>query len=102
MPGPTAGEEGLHDLKVHQLAVMAGMQEALAALLTAFEPEALSKRLDKESRFLGFLPGTGSRYWEAYEKRYREIAKEAENSFRGILGETFARAYEESSRKLNG
>ena len=102
MPGPRAVEEGFQDLKVHQLAVMAGMQEALAALLAAFDPAALSKRLDSESRFLSFLPGAGSRYWEAYEKHYREIAKDAENSFRGILGETFARAYEESSHKLNG
>lgn len=102
MPGPRAVEEGFHDLRIYQLAVVAAMQEALTELLAAFDPEALKKRLDKDSRFLGFLPGSGSRYWEAYEKRYREIAKDAENSFRGILGETFARAYEESSRKLNG
>ena len=102
MAGPQAVDEGFRDLKVHQLAVMAGMQEALSALLAAFHPDTLAQRLDKESRFLGFLPGSGSRYWEAYEKRYREIAQEAESSFRGILGDAFGRAYEESARKLGG
>lgn len=102
MPGPRAVQEGFDDIKVHQMAVLAGMQEALTALLAAFDPDALAKRLDKESRLAGYLRGAKSRYWEAYEKRYREIAREAENNFRGILGDAFARAYEDSSRKLRG
>jgi predicted component of type VI protein secretion system len=33
--------------------------------------------------------------WELYEERYRELAKESDETFRHLFGEEFARAYEQ-------
>jgi len=96
-----AVQEGFKDLKAHQLAVMAGMQVALTALLERFDPEGLKQRLTKGSVLDGILPGARkARYWELYEAFYREIASEAEQDFQGVFGRAFARAYEEQVKKL--
>ena len=101
LPPDRAVEEALKDIKAHQLATMAGMQLAITSLLAQFDPEALKQQLDQKSVFDSILPGSKkARYWELYEKLYREIAKAAEDDFHGSYGREFARAYEEQVRKL--
>ena len=41
-----------------------------------------------------------AKYWEMYEALYKEIAKDAADSFNGRYAREFARAYDEQVRKL--
>lgn len=101
MPGPRAVQEGFRDVKAHELALMAGMQAAAAALLRQFDPQSLTQRLDKTSLLRSLVPGVRkARYWETYEQQYRQIAGEVSESVRGIFGRAFAQAYEEQIKKL--
>ena len=93
--------ESIDDLKAHQLAVMAGLQVALASLLQNFDPTALEQRLQDSSLWGNILPGAKkARYWEVFTELYKEIAQEAESNFYGLFGQAFARAYEEQINRL--
>jgi type VI secretion system protein len=101
LPGVAAVAEGFRDLKTHELALMAGMQGAAAALFRQFDPEQLKQRLDRHSILASVLPSARrARYWEIYEQEYRKIAQDVSNDARGQFGTAFSRAYEEQERKL--
>lgn len=97
--GAQAVQEGFKDIKAHELALLAGMQTAVSALLRQFDPEHLKQRMDRRS--FSLLPGARqARYWSLYEEQYRQIAAEISEDVRGTFGAAFAAAYEDQSRKL--
>jgi len=101
LPPLEAVREGVQDIKAHQVAVVAGLQVALTALLREFNPEGLKQRLEQRSRLANLMPGSSkARYWELYEMFYKEVAAEAEQGFHGLFGREFRRAYEEQLKKL--
>jgi type VI secretion system FHA domain protein len=102
LPPIEAVRQGVEDVKAHQLAVVAGLQVALVALLREFDPENLKERMEQQRSVLGnLLPGAkNAKAWEVYESLYREVAAQAEQGFDGIFGREFRRAYEEQLRKL--
>ena len=101
MAPDAALDEAIEDLKAHQLAMLAGMQRAIASLLERFAPERLIQDLDHQPMLAAILPAARkAAYWEAYEKTYRKIATEAEEDFNAVFGREFARAYEEQADRL--
>jgi type VI secretion system protein len=102
LPPVEAVRQGVEDIKAHQLAVIAGLQVALVALLHEFDPENLKQRLEQQRSVLAnLMPGAkNAKAWEIYEAFYKEVATEAEQGFDGIFGREFRRAYEEQLRKL--
>jgi type VI secretion system protein len=101
MPSLDALRQAYSDVQAHEIAMMAGMQRALRALLQRFDPAHLQQRLDQHPTLASILPGARhSRYWTAYERLYHEVASDAEDSFAGVYGREFARAYEEQVKKL--
>ncbi|MDZ7622598.1 MAG: type VI secretion system-associated FHA domain protein TagH [Candidatus Competibacteraceae bacterium] len=93
-----AVREGFNDIKAHQLAVMAGIQAALARLLERFDPDNLENRL-KPNVLDNILPGSRkAKYWDLFTSEYQTIAREAEDDFNELFGDEFARAYEERLR----
>jgi type VI secretion system protein len=88
-----ATQEAFTDIKSHELAVIAGMQTALLALLRRFDPSALEERLTK-GRLDAVLPAARkARYWDAFRLTYGEISREAEDDFQAAFGRSFAKAY---------
>jgi type VI secretion system protein len=101
LTGAPAVQEGFKDLRTHELALLGGMQAAVAALLRQFDPEMLKQRLEQQSLLQNILPGARkARYWEIYEQHYKQIAVDVSEDVRGTFGRAFANAYEEQSRKL--
>jgi type VI secretion system protein len=102
LPPVEAVRQGVDDIKAHQLAVIAGLQVALVALLQEFDPENLKQRLEQQRSVLAnLMPGAkNAKAWEIYEAFYKEVATEAEQGFDGIFGREFRRAYEEQLKKL--
>ncbi|MDT8345225.1 MAG: type VI secretion system-associated FHA domain protein TagH, partial [Thermohalobaculum sp.] len=95
-----AAREALNDIKAHEVAMMTGMEAALKDLLARLSPEKLTEKIDPGSGLGNLLGGRKARYWEAYEKMYADIAREAEDDFQSVFGKEFARAYENQLRKL--
>jgi len=101
LTGAPAVQEGFKDLRSHELALLGGMQAAVAALLRQFDPEMLKQRLEQQSLLQNILPGARkAKYWEIYEQHYKQIAADVSEDVRGTFGRAFANAYEEQSRKL--
>lgn len=94
-----AARQAAGDLQSHELAVMAGMQEALLSLLHRFNPDELEKRL--VAGMLGnLLPAARkARYWDAFRQTYNDLSREAEDEFQSVFGRPFARAYNAQARK---
>jgi type VI secretion system FHA domain protein len=101
LPADQAVREALGDIKAHELAVLAGMQTALKALLDRFDPANLEKRIEQTSVWDNILPANRkAKYWELFCEHYREIAREAEDDFHGLFGREFTRAYERQVKRL--
>ena len=95
-----AVEEAFDDIRSHELAVMAGMQTGLLALLKRFDPALLEARLQK-GMLDGIMPGARkARFWELFCITYKDIAREAEDDFHALFGREFARAYTAQINKL--
>jgi type VI secretion system protein len=101
LPAKEAVAEALGDIQSHQLAVLAGMQVALATVIARFNPEKLEKRLEQGSLIEGILPAARkARYWELFKALYKEIATELEDDFQKAFGAEFARAYKAQVDRL--
>jgi type VI secretion system FHA domain protein len=101
LPPIAAIASTLEDLKVHELALLEGLQSAIRELLRAFDPVVLEQKL-AESGTLALLVHGGRRakLWELYSERYAEIAKAARSRFLGNLDEAFRAAYTFKSADL--
>jgi type VI secretion system FHA domain protein len=100
LPPKEALSEALDDIEAHQLAVMAGVQAALSAMLKRFDPQALQRHFEQKSG-RSLLESKKAWYWEQYEDKYQELLAEAEDSFQELFGEAFSKAYEEQVEKLS-
>ncbi len=99
LPIVQALEESLTDIKAHEMAMVAGMQDSLQYLLKRFDPEALAARLGRSSLLGTVLPAyRKARHWEVYTILYAEIAKEAEENVWVVFGREFDRVYKEFAR----
>ena len=99
-PPLDAAREAFRDIQSHEMAVMAGVQTALVALLKRFDPAALEARL-QPGRLDSILPAAKrARTWELFCETYKDIAHEAEDDFQSVFGREFAKAYDAQMKKL--
>ena len=91
----TATKGAVQDILAHQVALVGAIQIALGNLFERFRPENLQQRLEAGSLIDNLLPAMRkARYWEIYEKDYRNIAEEMENNFHGVFGKALSDAYD--------
>ena len=96
-----AFEDAFADLRYHQMATMAGIGAAFAAMLTAFNPDRLQEQFDREGKRGSLIAWPGRlRYWSQYRDTFEEIARDEDASFRELFGGEFAKAYEEQLKRL--
>lgn len=98
MPALQAVSEGFNDIKLHELALVAGIQAALARLLTRFDPKQLETRLQQSILDNLWSANRKAKYWDLFTEEYRAIAREAEDDFNELFGAEFARAYQDQVR----
>ncbi|SFE00427.1 FHA domain protein [Paracidovorax konjaci] len=91
-----AMEEAYDDLRVHQLALMAGLRAAYAEALARFDPTELEQRTDVTGGVFGMLSSAGRKaaLWDEYKKSFAEIRRGAEDDLAAFSGQAFLEAYE--------
>jgi type VI secretion system FHA domain protein len=100
-PPVEAIEEAFEDIRVHQLAVLAGMQTALGSIVKRFDPKVLEKRLQKTNPLSANIPiHRKAKLWELFEMLYEEIGQEAEDDFNLLFGHAFIKAYEAQIKSI--
>lgn len=88
----TAVDEAYNDISSHQIAMTAGIQASLVAILKRFDPELLEKSLGE-----GIVFQKKAKCWEQYCEAYPQQKKMAQENF---FGEEFADAYEMQMKLL--
>lgn len=101
LPAVDAARAAFDDLRAHEMAMTAGLQAALRALLARFEPAELERHLTDRSRLDQILPmARKARYWDLFTAAYAEVAADATEDFMQLFGDAFARAYREQITRL--
>ncbi|MBU6420068.1 MAG: type VI secretion system-associated FHA domain protein TagH [Proteobacteria bacterium] len=96
--GPDAAvSDALRDMRLHELATMAAMQDAVRALLAQLDPAKL-----QADGGMALLPAQKkARAFEAYEKLHETITRALADDFDSVFGKSFARAYENALREIS-
>jgi type VI secretion system protein ImpI/type VI secretion system protein len=85
--------DALRDMRLHEVAMVAGMRSAVRALLARFEPAKL--RVAAEQGGLNLVPvQRKARAWDAFEALYTQTNQALIDDFDSVFGKVFARAYE--------
>jgi type VI secretion system protein ImpI/type VI secretion system protein len=91
--------EAFNDLRLHELATVAAMQEAVRVLLAQFEPQAVERKV--ASSALQIHPAQRkAKAWESFVLLHKSITQALSDDFDSVFGKAFARAYEEAIDKL--
>jgi len=89
------------DLKAHELAVIAGMRAALAAVVQRFDPARIEQRLSVPGRLDKLLPASRkARMWDRLVELYGDLARDADEDLQRLFGEKFSGAYEQQVERL--
>lgn len=88
-----AFDDAFSDVRFHQLAMLVGVRAGFDHLMSRFDPEQLEEVFSKQGRRSLF--GGGTKHWEMYAERFREMSADRDETFRRLFGEEFARAYEQ-------
>lgn len=95
--GTQAVQGAFEDLQAHEVAMLAAMQEALAATVRRFSPEAIKARAQGRG---GILPGAKeAALWRAFETEYRSLAAESDAAYLDLFARHFRTAYERNVKK---
>jgi FHA domain-containing protein/type VI secretion system protein len=101
MPPVQAMASAFDDLRAHELAVIAGMRAALAAVLHRFDPAEIERRLDLPTVMDKMLSANRkAKMWDRLVALYGEIAREADDDLQRLFGEKFSEAYEQQVVRL--
>ena len=96
-----AFEGAFDDLRIHQMAMLAGLRAGYEAMLASFDPDALEQKFERYAKRGGLLGGaTKQRYWELYRDIFQEMAGDADDSFRTLFGKAFGEGYEQQALLL--
>ena len=101
LPPQAAIDGAFDDLKAHELAVIAGMRAALAAVVARFDPGRIESRLAEPARLDRWLPGARkARMWDRLVALYGELARDADEDLQRLFGEKFSSAYAQQVERL--
>ncbi len=91
--------DACEELRSHELALMAGMREAIAGALRHFDPPALERALHKTT--FSFA-SRKARLWDVFVAQHEKLAREAQEDFNTAFGRDFVTAYYAHLRRLKG
>jgi type VI secretion system FHA domain protein len=103
MPAERALDEAMRDLRTHEIAVSAAMQQATRDLLAALAPGCVERDLPGSP--LDKLPGAGvrrkARSWNSYATLHARAMQALDDDFDSVFGKSFVRAYEQATADID-
>jgi type VI secretion system FHA domain protein len=85
-------DNAFKDLTMHQLGLLAGVQEALAAVLKRLDPKVIEQE-GKEMGKGGFLASAEKRAWKRYSEVFHEIFAENSKLFNELIYPNVRKGY---------
>jgi type VI secretion system FHA domain protein len=98
-----AVDDAWHDLRGHQMGVVAGNRASMQALMARLEPARFEAQLAPAGLLDKLAPSRrGGACWEQYARQHGAIAGEAHDQFKTLFGADFLAAYEAEVERFNG
>lgn len=95
MPMEDAVRTSFEDVKRHQLAMLAGVQQALAVAFDRLSPREVEKLVEKaEAEKKGFLRLRGVDRWSVYVTLFEALRRDATSNANGVMSVAFRDGYE--------
>lgn len=96
-------KEAFGDLRVHQLALMAGIRAAYSEALMRFDPLKMEEAAPKAGLFGNLYDGARkAALWDEYKKNFSQLKNSAEDDLTAFSGQTFVQAYEQAASAARG
>ncbi|SEW01606.1 type VI secretion system-associated FHA domain protein TagH [Luteibacter sp. 329MFSha] len=92
LSGEAAVADAMDDIRLHQVALLAGVRAAFDDLIAQIDPARFEEGGARRSRFAF---GAAKGPWERYRAFHEGLAADPEERFRRLFGDEFARAYED-------
>ena len=102
--GAEAVREAGQDIKRHQIAVLAGLREALQALLDRFRPSNILSWVATSTPSKRLIGGEGAQIrnaWNRFVALHENCEEDASTSANSFLNEAFRQGYEDQINKLD-
>jgi FHA domain-containing protein len=97
-----AVEDARHDLRGHQMGVVAGTRASMQSIMARLEPARFEASLAPPGLLDKLAPSRrGAALWEQYTREYGTIAGEAQDQFKSLFGAAFLAAYEQEVERFN-
>ncbi|PWF49272.1 type VI secretion system-associated FHA domain protein TagH [Massilia glaciei] len=95
-------DDAYHDLRGHQMGVVAGTRASMDAMMQRLDPDKLDAGLEAPSALDGLMPSRRkAMLWDLYVQSYEAIAGDAQDNFKTLFGADFLAAYEKEVENFN-
>jgi FHA domain-containing protein len=106
MPGFMEPQEAIddawHDLRGHQMGVVAGTRASMQAMMARLDPSHFAASLPPPGLLDKLAPSRrAAALWELYGREYGAIAGESQDQFKTLFGAAFLAAYEQEVERFN-
>jgi type VI secretion system FHA domain protein len=98
LPPVQAVHDACDDLRVHEIALMAGMRAAFQGALKRFEPQLIEREADKQKS--AFSLNKKVKLWDAFVAHHEKLSRDAEDDLLKVFGREFLGTYMAQVRRL--
>lgn len=101
LPAVQALRVAFDDVRAHEMAVIAGMREALSEVLQRFEPDRIAQGVAAPGALERLLPSARkARLWARFAELHAELARDGDEDLQRLFGEKFSLAYRQQVSRL--
>jgi type VI secretion system FHA domain protein len=98
LPPVKAVGDACDDLRVHEIALMAGMRAAFQGALKRFDPQLIEREADKHKG--SFSLNKKVKLWETFVAYHEKLSRDAEDDLLKVFGKEFLGTYMAQVRRL--
>ena len=98
LPPVQAVQDACEDLRVHDIALMAGMRAAFQGALKRFAPQYIEREVDKQGG--SFTLNKKVKLWDAFVAHHEKLSRDAEDDLLKVFGKEFLATYTAQVRRL--
>ena len=100
LDGPKALDQSFRDLKNHQLATFAAMQQAIKIMLEDFDPATIDKSVETDRGIGAMMGSRKTRLWDTFVTKWQAKSTQHGDGFVDTFMVLFAKCYDQASRKV--
>ncbi|HEY7240139.1 MAG TPA: type VI secretion system-associated FHA domain protein TagH [Burkholderiales bacterium] len=98
LPPVQAVSDACDDMRVHEIALMAGMRAAFQGALKRFEPQLIEREADKQKG--SFSLNKKVKLWDTFVAHHEKLSRDAEDDLLKVFGKEFLGTYMAQVRRL--